>query len=215
MAARAALVASRPWPLGGQVSSAHRTSNSTRNSVGFVLCCADPATSSSNGSNKKKKEEHVDTRIHWGNSTDGWIGDDEPAASSGQSTSSSGSSSSNGSSSSRRQRRNLNSKASIIDQAPDSHYRWAFVVRSLRLSGSSSLHSFKSFHFELLWILVSLMGGVWRIIFCILGSFLGGVVGYGSRRVCDTSRIITLDVCLGSFSCQSQCRSSLKGESNE
>lgn len=123
MAARAALVASRPWTLGGQVSSAHRTSTSTRNSVGFVLCCADPGASTSNGSSKKKKEEHVDTRIHWGSSTDGWIGDDEPDASSGQSTSSSGSSSSNGSSSSRRQRRNLNSNASIIDQAPDSHYR--------------------------------------------------------------------------------------------
>lgn len=133
MAARAALVASRPWPLGGQVSSAHRTSTSTRNSVGFVRCCADPAASTSNGSKKKKKEEHVDTRIHWGSSEDGWIGEDEPAASSGQSTSSSGSGSSNGSSGSRRQRRNLNSNASIIDQAPDSHYRWAFVVRSLRL----------------------------------------------------------------------------------
>lgn len=159
MAARAALVVSRPWPLGGQVSSAHRTSTSTstRNSVGFVLCCADPAASTSNGS-KKKKEEHVDTRIHWGNSTDGWIGEDEPAASSGQSTSSSGGSSSNGSSGSRRQRRNLNSNASIIDQAPDSHYRWAFVVPSLRLSRSSSLHSFEFFHFELFWILVRFDG---------------------------------------------------------
>lgn len=157
MAARAALVASWPWPLRDHSSSAHQTSISTRNSVGFVLCCADPAASSSSGSNKKKAE-HVDTRIHWGNSTAGWIGDDEPDATSAQSTSSASSSSSNGTSSSRRRRGNWNRNANLIDQAPDSHYRWVFVVRSHMWSGSSSLSS--------CWILVvSFLGaGGWGIL---------------------------------------------------
>lgn len=81
------------------------------NSNCSVRCTAGSDSSSASTSNKgtgRKNDVHVDTRIHWGNSTEGWIGvTPEPETSSASTAGS----------------RSKKSKSEILDQAPDGHYR--------------------------------------------------------------------------------------------
>jgi hypothetical protein len=105
-----ALVASRPWraPSSFRRSGVHRTSSTAQSRR--VACSAEPASTDSTSTSGEggKQKKHVDTRIHWGNSTDGWIGIEDSAENSSQSSS---------------WRRSAKNNAGILDQAPDSHYR--------------------------------------------------------------------------------------------
>lgn len=109
-----ALVASRPWraPSSFRRSGVHRTSSTAESRR--VACSAEPASTDSTSTSGEggKEKKHVDTRIHWGNSTDGWIGIEDSAENSSQSSS---------------WRRSARNNAGILDLAPDSHYRYMGV----------------------------------------------------------------------------------------
>lgn len=110
-----ALIASS-WPWRNPVSfrscgHSHRTTTSS----GFrVRCTAEDSTSTStSGAEGGNKNKHVDTRIHWDNETDGWIGNEDGEESAFSQYTRFGGRSNAG---------------SFLDLASDSHYRYCSLL---------------------------------------------------------------------------------------
>ncbi|XP_024398014.1 NAD(P)H-quinone oxidoreductase subunit T, chloroplastic [Physcomitrium patens] len=122
-----ALIGSQLWraPSPCRLSSVYRSSSTIPPLR--VNCSVDPTSTSSAGSTSGDgdggSKKHVDTRIHWGDSAEGWIGidcDDET------------------SSQFRSWGRRGRSNSSLLDQASDSHYRY------MGLSSDAELEEIKS-----------------------------------------------------------------------
>ncbi|KAG0575551.1 hypothetical protein KC19_5G012100 [Ceratodon purpureus] len=121
-----ALVASRPWraPPSFRHSGVHRPSSTAQ--LLRVTCSVEPTSTdstSTSGESQGGDKKHVDTRIHWGNSMDGWIGIEDSDGNPAQSSS---------------WGRSTKNNASILDQASDSHYRY------LGVSSNAELEEIKS-----------------------------------------------------------------------
>ncbi|KAG0577037.1 hypothetical protein KC19_5G126700 [Ceratodon purpureus] len=80
-------------------------------------------STSTSGESQGGDKKHVDTRIHWGNSMDGWIGIEDSDGNPAQSSS---------------WGRSTRNNASILDQASDSHYTY------LGVSSNAELEEIKS-----------------------------------------------------------------------